>query len=265
MVLTVIYADHDRTRWYPANPRTGRPAGDPITRNSAGSPRPAMPIPLDVFVVHYVGAGRTWLDTGDTADELAAIERDHAIPSGKPNEYNSASDSAGETWGYAGPYQAAHSAGENFTRWGHLVVHGLEQPTDIQARWLIAGVRHMRRQLVAAGYLTPDHRVEPHRHQPGAETTCPGPLFDNRVWWERITAPLDDPTTPPTTGDEMNTPLGRFYGHADQFLLIPISAETKARLNPAGDAAVPIVFRAVDPAALERQIGYKLTPMPGER
>lgn len=261
----MTYADHPRTLWYPANPRTGQPAGDPVTRNSSGTPRPSLPIPLDTFTVHYVGAGRTWLDTGDTADELAAIERDHAIPNGKPNEYNSASDSAGETWGYAGPFRAAHSEGENGWAWGHLVVHGLEVPTDIQARWLIAGIRHMRRQLVDAGYLTPDHRVLGHRQMPAAGTSCPGPLYTNRVWWDRITAPLDPITLPPTTGDDtMNTPLGRFYGHADQFLLIPISAETKARLNPTGDDAVPIVFRAVDPAALARQIGYPLTPMPGE-
>lgn len=261
------YADHPRTIWYPANTKTGRPAGDPIVRNSAGSPRPRLKTPLDTFAVHYIGSGRTWLDAGDTGAELAGIEKWHAIPKDKPNEYNSASDSNCETWGYAGPFQAAHASGHNTTAWGHLVVYGLEQPTEDQAQKLIAGVRRMRRQLVLAKFLTPDHKVRGHREISITGTTCPGPLFENRAWWKQIVAPLNltypDPT-PVREEDAMNTPIIRVEGYADQFLCIPLSAETKARLQPTTEQAAPVVLTAKDRAAFLHRVGYPLSPMPGE-
>lgn len=254
------YLDHDRS-WYPAN--GNHPAGDPVVRSSSGSQRPPLATPLDTFTVHYIGAGQTWLDVGDTARELASIETGWAIPQGKPNEYNSASDSECETWQWAGAYRAAHCSGANDWAWGHLVVYGLEDPTP-SADKLIAGVRRARRQLVAAGCLTPDHQVKAHQEMPGASTGCPGPLFTNKTWWNQITAPLDAPTNPPPEGGHMNTPIIRIEGFADQFLCIPLSAETKARLAPTAEESAPIVLAAKSRAAFAHRAGYKLSPMPGE-
>ena len=188
-IIELDYADHSRIEWYPANPYTGRPAGDPVTRNSGGSPRPALLRPLDQFVVHYVGSG-AFLDPGDSMQELAAIERWHAIPQKKPNEYNSASDGQGITYGYAGPFRAAHAFGYNTSAWGHLVLTGREDPTPVIDK-IIAGILKMRRQLVAAGFLSPGHIVEPHRKIATTGTPCPGPLADNPGWWSQISAPLD--------------------------------------------------------------------------
>lgn len=180
--------DHERTEWYP--PTQWHPAGgDPVVRNSQGNPRPRLNTPLTGFAVHYVGAGTSWTDYGDTARELASIETNHAIPQGKPNEYNSASDSEGVTWEYAGEFLAAHAGMNNSSWWGHLVVLGLEDPTPVIDN-LIAGIRRARRQLVGAGLLTPEHRVLGHQDLPFASTGCPGPLRTNPEWWSQITAPL---------------------------------------------------------------------------
>ncbi len=177
--------DHPRADWYP--PGYGGPGQ---VQGSDGQPRPPLAVPLDTFGVHYGGAGASWLDKGDTAAELRGIELNHARPQGKPNEYNSASDSASETWEYAGRFRAAHSSGNNSTTWGHLVIYGLEQLTEVDAHALIRGVRRARAQCVTAGYLTAGHHVDPHSGLPGASTSCPGPLHTNARWWAQIVAPL---------------------------------------------------------------------------
>jgi hypothetical protein len=196
--------DRDRHAWYPTVQHGDVTFTADKVIGSDGRLRPVLQ-PVDIFTVHYVGAGSSWLDHGDTADELAGIERNHAIPNKKPNEYNSASDSEGVTWEYAGRFRAAHSAGNNETSWGHLVVVGLELPTEQQADQLIAGVRRARTQLVAAGALLRDHRVIPHANMPGARTGCPGPLYTYRHWWDRLAAPLPQPEPQPTPedGDDM--------------------------------------------------------------
>ena len=184
--------DFSRFDWYPAG--LGGPGQVSM---SDGRPRPALACPLNTFGVHYAGAGSSWLDSGDTIDELLSVELNHARPSGKPNEYNSVSDIDSATFEYAGPYRAAHSGGNNDTVWGHLTLYGLEVMTEDQATRLIVGIRRARRQAVAAGYLTPDHQVLGHQELAGANTGCPGPLFTNKRWWAQITAPLSTFTPPP--------------------------------------------------------------------
>lgn len=177
--------DHSRFDWYP--PGLGGPAQ---VCKSDGTPRPGLRTPLGTFGVHYGGAGASWLDFGDTPAELRGIELNHARPAGKPNEYNSVSDSASETWEYAGPFQAAHSTNNNGTVWGHLVLYGLEVLTETQASGLIRGIRRARAQCVTAKFITAGHIVLPHQLLPGAQTSCPGPLWTNKAWWNRIVAPL---------------------------------------------------------------------------
>lgn len=187
--------DRSRYDWYPTVTYNGVTYSAAKVVNSDGSPRPPLAIPLKMFTVHYGGAG-AWLDPGDTASELASIERNHAIPQKKPNEYNSASDSDALTWEWSGRFRAAHSAGENDWAWGHLAVLGLELPTEQQADKLIEGIRKARAQAVAAGYLAADHAVTPHQLMPGAATGCPGPLYTVKRWWDRIAAPLNSPQPP---------------------------------------------------------------------
>jgi hypothetical protein len=197
--------DHSRHDWYPAD--FGGPG---VVWGSNRQPRPALRVPLSTFAVHYGGAGTSWLDFGDSAKELRGVEVNHARPNGKPNEYNSASDSAAETWEYAGPFQAAHSAGNNGTTWGHLAMYGLEVLSEADAVGLIRGIRRARAQCVRAGWLTTNHAVKGHGELPKARTACPGPLFTTARWWQRIVAPLTPvdfdataPTLPPPqTGDD---------------------------------------------------------------
>ena len=175
--------DKSRYDWYRDTPE--------VVLNSDGNPRPALPVPLNTFTVHYGGAGSNWTDFGDTADELWGVEL-WARSQSKPNEYNSSSDSQAVTWEYAGPFLAAHSGGENMSAWGHLALYGLEQLTEIEAQAFIKGTRKARQQCVDAGYLTPGHEVVAHNDMPGADTSCPGPLYTNKRWWNQIIAPLTE-------------------------------------------------------------------------
>lgn len=59
------------------------------------------------------------------------------------------------------------------------------------------------------------------------------------------------------TGEDM-VPYFRIDGYADQFLAIPVSAETKRRI---GDSPVVLVKATTSRADLEKAVGYKLTPM----
>ena len=214
--------DHPREGWYPA---TDRYTMRPVT-TSSGSARPPMHTPCGRITVHGIGAGDKWLDLGDTAAELASIEVNHARPTGRPNEYNTASDTGGETWEWAGPFRAAHDGNtqpegisHNLIDWGHLVVHGVE---DLRTapQWvrdgIVRGCRRARRQGVTAGYLTVEHVVDPHRDRANTGTTCPNDVADVPDIWDRIVLPLDGyddlgrPTVmpPPTPPEEppMATP-----------------------------------------------------------
>ena len=66
---------------------------------------------------------------------------------------------------------------------------------------LIAGIRRTRAILVNLGWLTRDHYVGPHAEIAAADhqhdhrlsgTPCPGPLWENKVWWSKLSAPLTD-------------------------------------------------------------------------
>lgn len=187
--------DLTRTDWYPENSKY---SFDPVT-TSSGSRRNRLQVPLSRMLIHYIGKGR-YVKRSDDGAILTSVEVNHARPNKKPNEYNSASGINGQSCEYAGPWRAAHSSGKtngvknNLVWWGHLVFLGSpEVPTEDQADRLIEGVLKSRRDLVAMGWLTPDHIVEPHRNAPGLTTgtPCPGPLADNAAWWARISAPLD--------------------------------------------------------------------------
>ena len=60
----------------------------------------------------------------------------------------------------------------------------------------------------------------------------------------------------------MNTPFIRIDGYEDQWLAIPISAETKRRLNPDDEQKIAITLGAngMTRAQLEAEFGYRLTP-----
>jgi hypothetical protein len=218
--------DHSRAEWYP---ETDGYTIDPVM-TSGRTPRPPLRVPMSTFAVHYAGAGSSWLDEGDTGRELRSIEVNHARPTGKPNEYNSVSDISAETWEYAGPYRAAHSAGNNSTVWGHLVLYGLERLNDWHADRLIMGIRRARAQAVAAGWLTADHVVAGHRDLPNARTPCPGLLRTNRTWWNRITAPLAADLEP---GDTAMQAI-RHTDYADQFAVIRLGPVTRSLLLELG-------------------------------
>lgn len=201
--------DLRRADWYPA---TARFPAD-VVMSSTGTPRSALRTPLGGFLVHYIGAGR-FLRRRDDGQILTEIEVNHARPMEKPNEYNSGSGIAGRSCEYAGRFRAAHSSGKTNGRannevwWGHVVFLGHpEVPSEAEADLLIAGIRRTRRQLVDAGLLAADHEVQPHMHAPGLATgtSCPGPLFSRRDWWERITAPLGIDDGGPVGGGDPDT------------------------------------------------------------
>lgn len=190
--------DRQRADWYPTVMHGDvRHSADRVI-SSDGSLRPRLRTPLDTMAIHYIGAGRGQM-ARNTVQVLANIERWHAIPNRKPNEYNSASDVNGVTWEYAGAFRAAHARGHNDTAWGHLAVVGLDVPTQEQVEGLIRGIRRARTQLVAHGMLTRDHRVVAHAEI--GTTNCPGALR-TASWWQQIIAPLPSAPSPTPTPEE---------------------------------------------------------------
>lgn len=195
--------DKSRKDWYPTIIHNGvRHSADRVI-SSNGSPRPALRKPLDTFAVHHIGAG-TGQMSRNSLQVLDGIERWTAIPSNRPNMYNSASDANGVTWEYAGPFRAAHAANWNDRAWGHLALLGLDTPTPEQADGLVRGIRRAREQLVAHGLLTRSHAVV--GHMDIGQTPCPGLLRSNNDLWQQIVAPLSDavppPAVPPPTEEE---------------------------------------------------------------
>jgi hypothetical protein len=166
--------------------------------SSSGRPRPKI-TPTSRVLIHYVGAGRSWLDAGDTPAEIRSIQ-DWAVSQNKPWEYNAVVDSAGETWEYSGEYWAAHNGTQgdfsNGGALGVLCLHGLaDLPEDVALKF-VGGIRKFCRQAIAAGWLTPDFDMVPgvtisrHKDERIGGTSCPGPLGD-APWWPMITAPLN--------------------------------------------------------------------------
>lgn len=142
-----------------------------IPKNTNGTTRPLLAKPLHILTVHHTGAGR-FMDRGDTPAELRAIQN-YAAGAGKPWEYNYVLDSAGESWEYAGAYQAAHSAGENHTAIGVLLLGNFTVETLTPE--MVKGFRWLRWVLTSFGHLAPTAWVIPHKDMPGASTVCPGP------------------------------------------------------------------------------------------
>jgi hypothetical protein len=123
------------------------------------------------YTLHDTGVPVAFGDIGDTAAEIRSIER-WAQGQGKPNEYNYVidQDDTDAIYAYAGPFQAAHSAGENDESIGVLFLNGTSEPlTDTQidkARWL----RDVH--LIPAGVLAADVVTLEHHQMPGAQTSC---------------------------------------------------------------------------------------------
>ena len=165
---------------------------DPVVRSSSGSPRPAI-ADCQWMTIHYTGVDVRYGDTGDTPAEIRAIER-WAASQSKPNEYNYVidQDDGPEVYEYAGPYRAAHSAGENSRAVGVLLLNGTrEGPTPVQ----VDKVRWLRNVLRYFGVLAADSLTTPHRGMPGAATACPGPLILGQL--DAMRQPWQEPTDPP--------------------------------------------------------------------
>lgn len=162
--------------------------GDALPRNADGTPRPLLGA-CRYLTVHWVGAGK-YGDPGDTPDEMRAIQS-YATGANKGWEYNWVVDGEGQTWEYAGAYQAAHSAGENAIAIGVLLLAG---PGDEITDAMVLGVRRLRWELEQRGALRADYELRPHQQMPGAATACPGPAMAR---WGEIATPWSPPVPPP--------------------------------------------------------------------
>lgn len=168
--------------------------GAELPRNKDGTLRPILAPDRLGLTIHYVGSG-SFLDLDDTPAEIRAIHAYSVSPKkGTPWEYGWVVDGRGEIWTYAGEYMAAHSAGENLTHIGVLLLLGsTEAPTDA----MVLSVRKLRWWLASRGMLRQGHEVRPHRAMPGANTSCPGDRAMAR--WTELTAPWSPPTVAPPT------------------------------------------------------------------
>lgn len=167
---------------------------DPVVRDSDGDPRPRL-ANEQYYTCHYTGVNVIYASR-NAPQAIRDIEA-YAKRNGKPNEYNYviAQQNDNNIYEYAGPFQAAHSAGENDESVGVLFLNGIsEPPTNLQIdkwRWL------RDRHLIPSGILraSPDQRQ--HRQMPGAATSCPGQLIVAK--WAEFLLPYANgtPTPPP--------------------------------------------------------------------
>jgi len=222
--------DHSRTEWYGSD--------GPVVNND-GSLRPRI-TPVSEVVIHYVGAGSSWTDLGDTAQEIRNIQT-YAEGARKTWEYNVVVDSAAETWEYAGEFLAAHNGSKgldghfnNFTSLGILALYGLEDIAGTPVAWkFVEGIRKALRQAIFAGLLTPDFQIRRHGDVRVGGTTCPGPIgFD--PYWSAIIAPLEQPS-PPILGDSPMVIIPQFRS-ADTRVWpkVPLTAGKVYRFNVGG-------------------------------
>jgi hypothetical protein len=166
--------------------------------NNNGTLRLLLMQRLPYVTCHYTGAG-AWSDFGDTIPEARSIEA-WASSSAKqtPWEYNWIGDTQGNVLEYAGDYQAAHSAGENFIASGYLWLLGPgEKPSEAQ----ILSFRKWRWWMLERQRLAVTHEVRGHKDMPGAATTCPGP--DVLARWADLTTPWTPPPPDPVPEDDM--------------------------------------------------------------
>lgn len=204
--------DHSRTDWYGAD--------GPVTNNDGSLRRRITPV--SEVVIHYGGAGTSWTDLGDSAQEIRNLQV-YAAGAKKTWEYNIVVDSAAETWEYAGEFQAAHNGSGNAdgdfgngTSLGILCLYGLEPiaGTTIADRF-VEGVRKALRQAIAAGWLNPVHTIKRHGDVRLLGTSCPGPV-GQPPYWGRLTAPLEVAPVPiPDTPSEEDIMKPFYWKHKD--------------------------------------------------
>jgi len=179
-----------------------------VVTSDGGSPRPGLRL-CRYYTGHYTGVDVIYGDIGDTPAEIRAVH-DYSVRAKKPFEYNYVigTDEDDLVYEYAGPFQAAHSAGENGISIGVLFMLGTnEYPTDTMIRkW-----QWLRDVLVWFQVLANPPEQRPHREMPGAATACFGPHLYAR-WPQMLqkyqapqmaplppTPPPPPPPPPPTT------------------------------------------------------------------
>jgi hypothetical protein len=173
--------------------------------NTSGTPRPKLPMLRPYHTVHYTGilTSQIWFSEGDgifdDIDEVFEFMRrleEVARRAGKPFEYNTTipvmSDNSSHVVAYADEYVAAHSAGNNTTSHGTLIIAGVNQPindgTVLAFQWWNA-------VLEASGRLILPSDIREHNEMPGAQTACPGVPIHNRM--PELRTPYQAPTIPP--------------------------------------------------------------------
>ena len=85
---------------------------------------------------------------------------------------------------------------------------------------------------------------------------------DGRPAPQRWPLPGGAPPAPIPPEDDMKMATARFDGYADQFLLVPLTADSHRRIGADGQA--PIVIRTdLNRSQLEAEVGYELKPLGG--
>jgi hypothetical protein len=219
------------TRNYRVVPRTeiGLPA---VVTSSGGSPRPKVHAPAKFVIHHYTGVNVNFKDVGDTAAEIRGIQA-YAARVGKPFEYNYVNhgDPDDLVFEYAGPYRAAHSAGENSIGLGVLHLLGTQEVMDI---WMADKAKWLNHVFRVYGMIDARTVQVAHGDAPGASTACPGPHVRfwlpefGKVWVpppsEAVPPPKPEPKPPVPVDPPDSSNVGHYLVH-DGITPWSISAE----------------------------------------
>lgn len=173
--------------------------------NNDGTPRLLLVKPVQYVTVHYTGSPIRSRASTDPVEVYMPWMEGVADATRKSFEYNYVipprADRSSQVWEYAGPYQAAHSAGENSISLGVQFAIGVDNyPSYVDYDWSeptiwqpledgqVEAFRFLMWKLRQEGLI--DDRtvmVRPHKDMPGAATPCPGASILAR--WDELLMP----------------------------------------------------------------------------
>ncbi len=249
-------------------------------------PTPYRPANVDRGVVHYTGATNTPDgDPGENVttsiiDRLRASQRDY-LTNRTGGGYTRRSDGRvfpGYHLGYSflvdylggvtelrgWDYLPAATNGHNDHTAAFLCfVDGQDKGTELMWASLRALGREARRRSGRSNFNPRliDHGGLTIESGKGTPTQCAGGLRSQLITHGNIDVDLRPPPPVPPE-DNMKMATARIEGFQDQFLLVPLTADSHRRISATGQQPI-VVESGLSREQLEAETGYELTPMVG--
>lgn len=200
-------------------------------------------------IVHYTAASSTPETEASVRDYIRRTQRDYAANRGYSIGYNWVVDRQGRVWEARGDgYKCA--ANGNSTTNDNPAVLCLVNGADPANEPMIAAVR----DVVAHVEDMTGRTIHIKGHRDVRATACPG----DGLYAQVLDGTFRPTPEPPPKDDDVYKFL-QIDGFQDQFLILPVSGETKRRMGAVGQTPIR-VSSTQSRQQLEQFLGYELTP-----